>query len=227
MASPKSAEQIKQEFQFTLSKVSHEIRNPITLINSYLQLVEKAHPEVGDYEYWEDILDQMDFLKKLLDELSFYNNSWKLNKEPLCISSCLRKFVEEITPTCHYLGITLYYEDFTLGAGPVLSMDAVKLRQALLNLVRNATESLGKNGSIHIILTEGEDTLRIQVTDNGCGIRPEYLPTLFDPFVTHKKNGTGLGLAIVRQVMQAHGGTVEVLSCPGQGTTFTLSFPCA
>lgn len=96
MLEPKMANQTKQDFQFTLSKVSHEIRNPLTLINSYLQLVEKAHPEVEEYEYWDDILDQMDFLKKLLGELSIYNNSRELHKEPIHIASYLKKLTEKL-----------------------------------------------------------------------------------------------------------------------------------
>ncbi|MCI8814033.1 MAG: two-component sensor histidine kinase, partial [Lachnospiraceae bacterium] len=98
------AEQTKQEFQFTLSKVSHEIRNPVTLINSYLQLVEKAHPEVEQYEYWEDILDQMDFLKNLLNELSIYNNSGELHRESVPIVPYLKKLTEKLAPTYKYLG---------------------------------------------------------------------------------------------------------------------------
>lgn len=220
------AEQTKQEFQFTLSKVSHEIRNPVTLINSYLQLVEKAHPEVEQYEYWEDILDQMDFLKNLLNELSIYNNSGELHRESVPIVPYLKKLTEKLAPTYKYLGIQLNYESYLFDSTTMLSLDKIKFQQALLNLIRNAGESISENGTIHIILKKERNNLCIQIEDNGCGIEPEYLPTLFDPFVTHKKTGTGLGLAIVNQVVQSHGGSIEVLSYPNEGTTFTLSFPC-
>lgn len=216
-----------QEFQFTLSKISHEIRNPVALINSYLQFIEKVHPEVEDYEYWEDILEQIDFLKKLLDELSMYNNPGKLHAEPVHVSSYLAKLVKELMPTCGYLGIELLFIDHTADSDIVLSLDTVKIQQALLNLIRNACESIDKDGTIQIILKEEGASLCIQVKDNGNGIEAEYLPTLFDPFVTHKKGGTGLGLAIVAQVVHAHNGNVEVLSYPNEGTTFTLSFPYA
>lgn len=227
MLENKTPEQLKQEFQFTLSKISHEIRNPVTLINSYLQFIEKAHPEVEDIEYWEDILDQMDYLKKLLDELSLYNNSRKLHPEPIHISSFLARFAKELTPTYAYLGISLLYEDHTQNTDIVLSLDTVKIRQALLNLIRNACESMDNGGDIHIILTEEKTSICIQIADNGIGIRPEYLPTLFDPFVTHKKDGTGLGLAIVREVVHAHNGDMTVSSLPDKGSVFTLRFPLA
>lgn len=225
MLERKTIEQMKQEFQFMLSKVSHEIRNPVTLINSYLQFIEKAHPEVADYEYWDDILDQMDFLKKLLDELSLYNNSGKLYREPVRISSYLEKLTKELTPICEYLGICLTCDNSALDADVILSLDISKIQQAMLNLIRNAGEAMDKKGNIHIRTRREANALCIQIQDDGCGIEEEYLPTLFEPFVTHKKSGTGMGLAIVQQVMQAHGGSVEVSSRLSEGTTFTLSFP--
>lgn len=216
---------MKQEFQFMLSKISHEIRNPVTLINSYLQFIEKAHPEVEDYEYWDDILDQMDFLKKLLDELSLYNNSEKLHREPVHISSYLEKLTKELRPTCNYLGIRLTCDNSGLENDVLLSLDILKIQQVMLNLIRNAEEAIDQKGNIWISTGIEADTLCIRIQDDGCGIDPEYLPTLFEPFVTHKKFGTGMGLAIVQQIMQAHGGSVKVLSHPGEGSTFILSLP--
>lgn len=71
----------------------------------------------------------------------------------------------------------------------------------------------------------GGDFLTIRVQDTGCGIPAEDLPTLFDLFVTHKKNGTGLGLAICKEIVTAHDGTISVSSVPGEGSTFTVVFP--
>lgn len=226
MSETKTTDQLKQEYQFTLSKISHEIRNPVTLINSYLQFIENSHPEVEDFEYWVDIQDQMDFLKNLLDELSLYNNSWQLHKKPVNISSFMRKFIQELTPTYQYLGIHLIYENLIDETETCLLLDIIKFQQVLFNLIRNAGESIDKDGTIHINLKKEAGILLIRIQDNGCGIEPEYLPTLFDPFVTHKENGTGLGLAIVKQIIQAHNGSIKVLSCPGKGTTFTVSLPC-
>lgn len=226
MSETRTIEQIKQDYQFTLSKISHEIRNPVTLINSYLQFIERAHPEAEAFEYWADIQDQMDFLKKLLDELSLYNNSWMLHKKPVHIFSFLEKFMKELTPTCQYLGIRLIYENLVTETDIILSLDTTKFQQALINLVRNAGESIHENGVIHIITKKEPGTFLILIRDNGCGIKPEYHSTIFDPFITHKENGTGLGLTIVKQIIQAHGGTIDFSSRPGEDTTFILSFPC-
>lgn len=216
----------EQEYQFALSKISHEIRNPVTLINSYLQFIEKSHPEVENFEYWADIQDQMDFLKNLLDDLSLYNNSWQLRRKPVRISSYLEKLIQELTPAYRYLDIRLTYENLIAAPEPLLSLDITKFQQALINLIRNAGEAIEEDGIIQIISQKGTDTLQILIRDNGCGINQKYLPSIFDPFVTHKENGTGLGLAIVKQIVQAHGGTIEIQSRPKDGTTFILSFPC-
>ncbi len=225
MSETKTIEQIKQDYQFTLSKISHEIRNPVTLINSYLQFIERAHPEAEDFEYWADIQDQMDFLKNLLDELSLYNNSWQLHQKPVHIFSYLEKLMQELNPTYQYLGIRLIYENHIPETDIVLSLDTIKIQQALLNLIRNASESVDKDGVIHIITEKEPGAFLILIRDNGCGIEPEYQSTIFDPFITYKENGTGLGLTIVKQIIQAHGGSIDFSSQPGVETTFILSFP--
>ena len=101
----------------------------------------------------------------------------------------------------------------------------MKLREAILNIVRNASEAIDEKGIISIGAQKQQGQLLLTITDNGCGIPEEYLPTLFDPFVTHKKEGTGLGLPIAKQVIEAHGGSICVSSRLGQGSSFQISLP--
>ncbi|MGI6069557.1 MAG: sensor histidine kinase [Blautia sp.] len=214
--------QLKQEHQFMLSKISHEIRNPVTLINSFLQLLSEKKPEVTECEYWDDIMDNMDYLKALLDELSSYNNSYKLNLSPVYMDAFLEKVAASVRPTLTYLDIEL--ECRLRHPLPMLEIDEIKLRQALLNLIRNSQEAIDGPGKIQIeAYTEGP-RLFLRITDNGCGIPEEYLDTLFDPFITHKTSGTGLGLAITKNIVEAHKGQISVESLP-QMTAFTLCFP--
>ena len=106
-----------------------------------------------------------------------------------------------------------------------LPLDTTQFRQLFLNLIRNAAEAMPSGGTIKISLCFDGDFLTIRVQDTGCGIPAEDLPTLFDLFVTHKKNGTGLGLAICKEIVTAHDGTISVSSVPGEGSTFTVVFP--
>ena len=95
----------------------------------------------------------------------------------------------------------------------------------ILNLLRNAREAISSAGSIRLEAVLKDQMLQITISDTGCGISPEYLDTIFDPFVTYKPDGTGLGLAIVNRTITAHAGTVTVTSSCGKGTSFLLLLP--
>jgi two-component system, NtrC family, sensor histidine kinase HydH len=110
----------------------------------------------------------------------------------------------------------------------VLRADESQLQQAFMNLLLNAVEAVGNNGTLSISteIAAGEDGIRrlkISIRDTGMGITPENLSHLFEPFFTTKKNGTGLGLSITRRIVEEHRGVMEVLSEPGRGSTFIIS----
>lgn len=222
MSNRDQIDQMKQEFQFTLSKVSHEVRNPVTIINSYLQLMEEKHPEVVDFEYWEDIQENMSYLMNLLEELSTYNNAQRLHLESVNLNEFLDSIAKSMSPTLDYLSITLHcnYEPNL----PKIMIDKTKLQEAILNIIRNSFEAMEKGGCISIQTTLENHTVIISISDNGPGISPEYLEDLFTPFVTHKKEGTGLGLAIAKEVLDAHGGDIQVASSL-EGATFQITLP--
>lgn len=214
--------QLQQEHQFTLSKISHEIRNPVTLVNSFLQLLSEKHPDITECEYWDDIMDNLDYLKALLDELSAYNNSCKLTKKAVPMDAFLQKTVGSMRPILEYLNIQ--FECHFSEPLPVMEIDETKLRQGILNLLRNASEAIKPPGKISFTALTEDQALSIIISDNGCGIPREYMDTLFEPFVTHKSGGTGLGLSIAKNVAEAHGGKISVNS-KDSGTTFILRLP--
>lgn len=216
-----TAEQIKEEFQFTLSKFSHEIRNPVSLISSSLQMMADAHPNVTDYESWDDIMDNLDYIKELLNELSSYNNAGRISPKPTNIKTYLENIRSSVRPTMDYLNIHLETDFSPLL--PVLSIDRIKIRQALLNLLRNAQEAISQPGGKIIMKAEPlKDGICISISDNGCGIPPDEKNNIFSPFVTLKENGTGLGLAVTKQIIEAHNGHIETDSQPGHGSTFRI-----
>ncbi|MDO5134795.1 MAG: HAMP domain-containing sensor histidine kinase [Eubacteriales bacterium] len=222
MQANNTAEQMKNEFRFTLSKFSHEIRNPIALISSEFQMLASSHPEVSSFEGWEDIMDNLEYVTALLNELSSYNNAQKVTLQLTCLTEFLRSVLSSVKPTFDYLGIVLetrFSRDL-----PTLPIDRVKLRQALLNLLRNAQEAVPSPGGRILVRAFPTATgVRIFVEDNGCGISPERQEDIFSPFVTFKPSGSGLGLAVTRQIAEAHGGSVKVQSKPGKGSSFCLS----
>ncbi len=109
--------------------------------------------------------------------------------------------------------------------------DETQISQVLVNIVVNAFHAMPNGGLCHIAadarIADGTRWVNIVVADTGVGIRKEELPRLFEPFYTTKSSGTGLGLAIAYRIMQDHGGTIQVSSVPGSGTTVVLRFPAA
>ena len=214
-------EQQKKEFQLTLSKLSHEIRNPIALINSELQLLSSKHPEVEDLEGWDNIMDNLEYIKELLNELSDYNNANRLSLMPTNPGQYLRSVIASIKPTLDYLGVLLEIEipqDL-----PEIPIDRIKMRQVLLNLLRNAEESISHSEGKIIVRAESlKHGICITIQDNGCGISETRQKEIFTPFITYKSNGTGLGLAVAKEVVEAHGGRLLLESIPHHGTSFRI-----
>ena len=214
----------QDEFHLILSRFSHEIRNPIALIGSELQLIEDTHPEVSAYDYWNDITANLEYTKELLNNLSDYNNAYKLSPKKTELFPYLKAIISSIHPTYEYLGISLAEQ--ISPALPALYIDRIKLKQALLNLFRNAAEAVpASDGKVKFCAFSSEKAVHISITDNGCGIPEDQLEQIFTPFVTFKKNGTGLGLSITSQIIQAHCGKIYAENEPDSGASFHMLLP--
>jgi len=113
---------------------------------------------------------------------------------------------------------------------PPIVGDPVALQEVLLNLLMNAREAMSGGGTVRIEtdrMPGRPDWIRLAVADTGCGVAPEAITKLFDPFYTNKASGTGLGLWISKRVVRDHRGTIEVQSEPGRGATFIVTLPSA
>lgn len=214
---------IEKDHMLSLSKISHEIRNPVTLINGFLQLMASDHPEVHTWRYWNDIMENMAFLRELLTELSQYNNAGTLHRTEANPYQILQSVISSLKPSFAEKHISLTLKK--LAPIPTFMLDGTKLREVYLNLLRNAAEAMPEGGRIRCSIDCDVETVTIQVADNGCGIPEEYMHDIFEAFVTHKKDGSGLGLAIASQVIKAHQGKISVVSAPEQGTEFTIQLP--
>jgi two-component system, NtrC family, sensor kinase len=102
-----------------------------------------------------------------------------------------------------------------------------KLQQVFLNLILNARDAMEPRGVLEVSTRAGENGVVVEVIDSGHGIAPEHLSRIYDPFFTTKsaKKGTGLGLSVTYGIIQEHGGAIEAISRPGEGTCFHLEFP--
>lgn len=215
-------EHLEDSHRMDLSRISHEIRNPVTIINSFLQLTQNNYPEVTTFGTWKPILENMEYLKQLLSEVSQYNNAAQLHKERISLTS----FLQTLMSDCQITFPSIHFTFQKDSAIPSAFFDKVKLQAAILNIIRNASEAMEEQSikKIHISLSFDGEYFYIKITNNGPCIPPEHIPRLFEPFVTHKKDGSGLGLAIVQSIVHAHNGYIMVFSNSNE-TSFTLCLP--
>ena len=168
-------------------------------------------------------MENMDFLKTLLNEFSSFNNSGKLNLQELDLSELLENLVASSLPTLENYNVSLVLSiEPNL---PIIQADKTKMSQLILNLLRNSSEAIKTKGVIHCSLTSQKNHLVLSIKDNGSGIPVLYQEDLFEPFITHKQEGTGLGLPICKRIAEAHNGSISFQSVPEKGTEFTVLLP--
>ncbi len=212
-----------EDTNFTIAKITHEIRNPLTLINSSLQMIESMHPEVRDFQFWSQTLDDVAFLHQLLDDLSLYSDNRRFLMGEVDLKEIARSLEESLQPFAMKSG--KHFSVHLPTQLPTVFGNAVKLKQAFLNLLKNAFESTGEGGNVSLSIRKYLDQVIIRITDDGCGMTADAMETLFQPFVSHRPGGTGLGLAITQKIIKAHYGQIDVNSTLGRGTTFTITMP--
>ena len=209
--------------EYILSKFSHELRNPLTSVYSTVQLIEAMHPEVKDFKYWSNISNDLEYMNRLLTDLSDFSKSEKLQVSTFS----LRALLEQISLSFAAM-IADSEVEYTAKISPSITQitgDKTKLQEVFLNLLKNAYEAALPNNTIYLEATSENDFVQILVRDTGCGITEEQFPIIFEPFVTYKKEGSGLGLAICKNIINAHGGTISVDSSMGEGTSFVVNIP--
>lgn len=222
------------------SVIAHEIRNPLGLIDLYAKLVEgqlaKIPPEsMENAEVVQKNLAQIrqatGDLEGILSELTQYARPLELKKE----SVNLRQLVEDVCdfyrPSFEEQQVGLQLQITVQGIEQTalwVEADVLKLRQSLLNLLKNALEVSPPDTTVTVTIARrhSDEVFYVKVADQGSGVAADAVPKLFTPYFSTKEKGTGLGLAHVRKIMQAHGGNAQLLSTiPGQGSTFALILP--
>lgn len=217
------SEKTEDDLRLTIAQISHEIKNPLTYINSSIQWIQKLHPEVESFEYWDQLKSDLAYIQILLDDISILNHSSDLNIRPMDLKEFAMDVKDTLLPELlrRHIPLMLKLDENY----PEFYADPIRLKQAVINLVKNSMESISDRGRITLKIFAQERKILIAVRDNGCGISPEQQENIFQPFVTYKKNGTGLGLSIARQVATAHGGTIRLHSNLGKGTEVQLLLP--
>jgi signal transduction histidine kinase len=214
---------------------AHEIRNPLTSIKTFIQLAPHRRDDTEFMEQFGQVVcDDVERIERLIHEILDYARYMtpKLTVENLndVVSSCL--YFIEVKASSKAIAI---HRDLDSEV-PNVRLDRQQIKQVLLNLLLNAIEAIGERGGRLSVRTRkrfkqgNEAWVQIEVEDSGPGILPKDLEHIFDPFYTTKhtsgeREGTGLGLTIAHQIIQEHGGYIEVSSEIGRGTTFFVNLP--
>ena len=178
------------------------------------------------------IEDEIRRLDRILEDFLQFARPAEARKEVLEVGAVLRGLRDLMERTLAERGIRVTVEAPT---GLAVNADPAQLRQVLLNLVRNAADSVSPGGSVTLRARSGMEArqrpaspvVMIEVTDTGGGIPPEVEGRLFEPFVSAKSRGTGLGLSIAARLVEAQGGHIQYQTQPGHGTVFTVVLPRA
>ena len=209
------------------AQITHEVRNPLSSIglNAELLLDEGASTETRDLA--QAIIKEVDRLTEITEGYLRMTRlpRPKLEREDLnAIVSSLLAFVKE-----ELAGRGVTVEARLDDRLPAVIADENQLRQALLNLIRNAKEAMPSGGRLTVTTSSesGERPVAVRVADTGEGIAPELRSKIFDPFFSTKTGGTGLGLALTQQIVVDHGGAIDVESALARGTTFIVRLPAA
>lgn len=232
--------------------LAHEVKNPLGAIKGAAQLLEEVGAAGSDdpaaREFVGIILEEANRLDRVVGSFLDYARPHAGNPVPLDLNAAVRRTVQILSSQITD-GAVDVQQDLTEPL-PRTRMDPEKFRQVLMNLMQNAIQAMDGQGKITVTsavrraargriagsdgasasrrsLVEESELVEVSVRDTGPGISPKVLRNLFIPFFTTKSQGTGLGLAISQAIVQNAGGTIEVHSQPGDGTTFTIVLPAA
>ena len=212
-----------KEDSLELSKIFHEIKNPLALIISSLQLIESDHPEVHSFRFWDQTMEDIAALRRLIDELSSFQKGNLISPKLINLFDFTEDLLESTAAFLMETGTPLTYESSIDDLD--FYGDEVKLRQAVINLLKNAAESTPPGKGITLKISADEHYLSLSVIDEGCGIPKSQLSKIFEPFHTTKSYGTGLGLPIVKKIVESHHGKLSIHSVEGAGTTVRILVP--
>jgi len=210
-------------------KVAHEVRNPIAAIELNAEMLQdivrgRPGPDMDEATgLVAAIRDQVTTLDALTEEYLVFARFPKPHFEDESINHLLEELAAFVRPVATRQGLTIHVA--TDPTVPMMEIDRALLRQAILNLVKNAMEALSRGGALTIESRCDGEAVTIAVSDTGGGITTEVAGRLFEPFFTTKPQGTGLGLSITRQIIEEHGGDLAWHNREGAGVTFTIRLP--
>jgi PAS domain S-box-containing protein len=201
--------------------IAHEIRNPLTSLKGFLQLMELGGEQKR--EYYKIMKDELNRIELILSELLILVKPDVVNFQQKDMRSIFEQVVTLLDTQAIMNNVqilTIFDEEKLL-----IDCDENQIKQVFINFIKNGIEAMPKGGELVTEVKKEEDTVMIRIQDQGCGIPEEQLAKIGQPFYTTKENGTGLGLMVTYNIIENHQGSVSVESKVNKGTTFTIVLP--
>lgn len=204
--------------------IAHEVRNPLTGVSLMLdELHDRLLGKEADQQLIQRALGEIERLETLVNEMLNFSSM----PGPKLIYGQLEKVLEEslFLSRKQFQRQQVELQVSVAEDLPPIKLDADRIKQVFLNLLKNALDAMPEGGTLDIVLDAKDDVLQLRISDTGVGIPADKLPLIFEPYVTSKGQGTGLGLAISYNIISDHEGDIQVQSEVGRGTTVTVSLP--
>lgn len=202
---------------------AHEIRNPMTVIYGFIQLLEqRMSEEERERHFVPLILQEIERVNRIVTELLMLSKPSLPNYRKVELSEVLHSLLPLMQAEAMLHGVQIVNR---CNPDTHIHVDVEQFKQILLNLIKNGIEAMKEGGVLTIESRVEENNVHIVVKDTGEGIAPEYLARIFEPFFSMKEEGTGLGLPISRRMLENHGGEINIQSKRGLGTEIDIALP--
>ena len=208
-----------------VTKIVHDIRNPLGSIELITSLLRKELSEDADKKKLIDhVIHGVKNIDNILSNLLHFTRSPKPNFRIHNVAMILQKCLEVVYYTIQKNDISVVQN---LDPRITISCDEILMRQVFVNMFMNSLQSMKTGGilTVEVIKADEPSCIEFLIKDTGCGIGHQHLARIFDPFYTTNEKGTGLGLTIVHNIIKVHGGSIKVLSQAGKGTQFSIRLP--
>ena len=208
--------------------VAHEIKNPLGSISIHIQLLQKAlaktnQSSVKTNKYLDVINEEVDRLNRIVIDFLFAVRPMTLELREEDINKLISKMMEFVLYEMEKANIECRLE-LTENL-PKILVDERLLKQALLNLIKNAQTAMPSGGTLTISTNYTDNEIKISIHDTGVGISEVNIPKIFEPYFSTSASGTGLGLTLVFKIIKEHNGEISVVSTPGEGAVFEITLP--
>lgn len=204
--------------------IAHEIKNPLAGISGAIQVfAEDFSDDDPRKEIIHDVIREIERLDKTVKDLLNFARPPEPHFLFTDVQSLIERLLNVISSQAQKQGV--HIKIVNKHKTEKIFLDPEQFQQVFLNIALNGLHAMSDGGNLDIVISEEKDSLKFSFTDSGMGITEENMNNLFKPFFTTKQSGTGLGLAISKNIVQQHGGTINVESVLGEGSTFSVTIP--